>query len=130
MPTGSTFILGTHFASYVTGTFMKEYEMAKDTSDSVFEQDVLASTKRVLVDFWASWCGPCRALLPIVEKITEKAQGKVDIFKLDVDANPLIPSRYGVTAIPTVIIFNRGRIEREFVGVQSEETYYKALALE
>ena len=104
--------------------------MARDTSDSGFDQDVLASEKRVFVDFWASWCGPCRALSPIIDKISEKANGKVEIFKMDVDANPQIPSRYGITAIPTVIIFNKGRIEREFVGVQPEETYFNALSLE
>jgi thioredoxin 1 len=104
--------------------------MAKETSDSEFDGDVLASEKRVFVDFWASWCGPCRLLGPIVDKISEIANGKVEIFKMDVDANPQIPTRYGITAIPTVIIFNKGRIEREFVGVQTEETYFKALSLE
>jgi thioredoxin 1 len=104
--------------------------MSKETNDSGFEKDVLASDKPVLVDFWAPWCGPCRVLAPIVDKISEKAEGKVEIFKMNVDANTEIPSRYGITAIPTVIIFNKGRIEREFVGVQPEEMYYKALSLE
>jgi thioredoxin 1 len=104
--------------------------MAKETNDSGFEKDVLASDKPVFVDFWAPWCGPCKSLVPIVDKISEKANGKVEIFKMNVDANTQIPSRYGITAIPTVIIFNKGRIEREFVGVQPEETYYKALSLE
>lgn len=104
--------------------------MSKETNDSGFEKDVLASDKPVLVDFWAPWCGPCTVLSPIVDKISEKAKGKVEIFKMNVDANTQIPSRYGITAIPTVIIFNKGRIEREFVGIQPEEMYYKALSLE
>jgi thioredoxin 1 len=104
--------------------------MAREIDDSGFERDVLASDKPVLVDFWAPWCGPCRTLGPIVDRISKKANGRAEIFKMNVDSNTQIPTRYGITAIPTVIIFNKGRIEREFVGVQPEETYYKALSLE
>jgi thioredoxin 1 len=104
--------------------------MPKETSDSVFEKDVLASDKPVFVVLWAPWCGPCKALAPIVDKISQKANGKIEVFTMNVDLNAQIPSRYGITAIPTVIIFNKGRIEREFVGVQSEEMYFKALSIE
>ena len=102
--------------------------MANATSDATFKNDVLSSDVPVLVDFWAPWCGPCRMVGPIIERISEKMAGKIKVYKLNVDENPVTASQYGITGIPTVIIFRNGQIEREFVGVQPEQVYMNALA--
>jgi thioredoxin 1 len=101
--------------------------MANATSDATFKKDVLDSDKPVLVDFWAPWCGPCRMVGPIIDKISEKMHGKVEVFKLNVDENPVTASQYGITGIPTVIIYRSGKVDREFVGVQPEQVYLNAL---
>jgi thioredoxin 1 len=101
--------------------------MASITTDATFENDVLQSDKPVLVDFWAPWCGPCRMVGPIIDRISDKLAQKVKVFKLNVDENPSIAGRYGITGIPTVMIFNGGEVERQFVGVQPEQVYMSAL---
>ncbi len=103
--------------------------MASITSDATFKKDVLESSQPVLVDFWAPWCGPCRMVGPIIERISEKMDGKIKVYKLNVDENPAISSQFGITGIPTVIIFRNGQIEREFVGVQPEQVYLNALSV-
>ncbi len=103
--------------------------MAGITTDATFKNDVLESNQPVLVDFWAPWCGPCRMVGPIIERISEKMGGKVKVYKLNVDENPVISSQFGITGIPTVIIFRNGQIEREFVGVQPEQVYMNALTV-
>ncbi|NLW30117.1 MAG: thioredoxin [Fibrobacter sp.] len=101
--------------------------MANETTDATFKDDVLNSEIPVLVDFWAPWCGPCRMVGPIIDRIGEKMKNKVKVFKLNVDENPSTAGSYGITGIPTVIIFKNGQIEREFVGVQPEQVYLDAL---
>jgi len=82
--------------------------MAKQTSDATFENDVMKSKGAVLVDFWAPWCGPCRMLGPIIEKVAEKAGDNAKVYKLNVDENPMIARRYGITSIPTLLFFKNG----------------------
>ena len=102
--------------------------MAQETSDATFKTDVINSTLPVLVDFWAPWCGPCRLVGPIIDRISQKMDGKINVFKLNVDENPVVASQFGITGIPTVIIFQNGEIVKEFVGVQPEQVYLNALA--
>jgi thioredoxin 1 len=108
---------------------IREEYMASVTSDVSFKKDVIESAEPVLVDFWAPWCGPCRMVGPIIERVGEKVAGKAKVYKLNVDENPVTSSQYGITGIPTVIIFKNGQVVREFVGVQPEQVYLNALSV-
>ncbi len=87
-----------------------------DVTDSSFESAVLGSDKPVLVDFWAEWCAPCRALAPIVAEVAGEYGGKVRIAKINVDDNPATPGKYGVRGIPTLILFKDGEVVDQVVG--------------
>lgn len=89
-------------------------------SDTSFENEVVESKIPVLVDFWAQWCGPCKAIAPILEEIAEKYEGKVKIAKLDVDHNPSTPPKFGVRGIPTLILFKDGQVAATQVGLLSK----------
>ncbi|NQU68718.1 MAG: thioredoxin [Candidatus Marinimicrobia bacterium] len=85
-------------------------------SDSNFESEVLKSTKPVLIDFWAEWCGPCRMVGPIVDQLAEEYDGKVVVGKVNVDENPSIASQYGIRSIPSLLVFSNGKVEEQIVG--------------
>ena len=87
-----------------------------EVTDENFEADVLKSEKPVLIDFWAPWCGPCKAIAPALEEISEALNGSVTIAKVDVDSNPSTPAKYGVRGIPTLIIFKDGEVSSMKVG--------------
>ncbi|MCX7857986.1 MAG: thioredoxin [Deltaproteobacteria bacterium] len=91
---------------------------AKTLTDSEFKTEVLEANLPVLVDFWASWCGPCQIMGPIIDKIAEEYEGKVKVCKLNVDENPKTPAAYGIRAIPTIILFNNGEVVEKIVGAQ------------
>ena len=85
-------------------------------SDQTFEQEVLKSDMPVLVDFWATWCGPCKMVAPVLEDVANEQGEKLRVAKLDVDANPITAGRFGVRAIPTMILFKNGREADRIVG--------------
>lgn len=89
-------------------------------TDDSFEKEVAESTLPVLVDFWAQWCGPCKAIAPILDDLAEKYAGKVKIVKLDVDNNPATPPKFGVRGIPTLILFKEGQVQATQVGLLSK----------
>jgi thioredoxin 1 len=89
---------------------------ALEVSDSTFEQEVLQSKGPVLVDFWAVWCGPCKAIAPIVEELAGDYEGKLKVMKLDVDNNPRTAVAYGVQSIPTLLVFKDGKPAERIIG--------------
>ncbi len=86
------------------------------TSDATYAQDVLTSDLPVLVDFWAPWCGPCRAVAPVLEEIARDYEGKLRVVKLNTDENPAVTRRYGITSIPTLHVYVGGEIVKSLVG--------------
>ena len=85
-------------------------------TDDSFDQDVLQAEKPVLVDFWATWCGPCVAMAPVIDQVADEYEGKVKVGKLDVDSNPGSASRYQVRGIPTMLLFKNGQVVDQVVG--------------
>ena len=88
----------------------------KPVSDDTFEQDVLKADKPVLVDFWAEWCGPCKQIGPFLEEIAAEMEGEVTVAKLNIDDNPMTPSKFGVRGIPTLMLFKDGEVTATKVG--------------
>ena len=90
------------------------------TTDSTFDRDVLKSDKPVLLDFWAEWCGPCKAIAPILDDIAREYSDRVTVAKLNIDENPATPPKYGIRGIPTLILFKNGTVEAQKVGAVSK----------
>src|SRR5262245_39561683 len=102
-------------------------ELVKEFTDANFDAEVLKSDVPVLVDFWAEWCMPCRMLAPTIEKIARDYSGKVKVGKLDTDSNRDVSIKYGISAIPTVILFRNGQVAQKFVGLRQERDFKEAL---
>ena len=90
-------------------------------TDTSFKQEVLDSEVPVLVDFWASWCSPCKMIAPIVEDLAGEYEGRVKVAKVDVDANPITPGMFGIMSIPTLMVFRGGKAEERIVGYQPKQ---------
>ena len=98
-----------------------------EVSDVTFDQEVLKASVPVLIDFWAPWCGPCKAIAPVVEELAGEYTGRVKIVKMNVDDNPQTPSRYGVRGIPNLILFKRGQVADQIVGAVPKAHLVKAI---
>jgi thioredoxin 1 len=124
-------IMPGHAAAYESVYEERGGRMASDAilevTDANFDQEVLKSEQPVLIDFWAAWCGPCKALAPVVDEIAKSYQGKVKVAKMDVDRNTATPQRYGVRGIPTLLVFKGGQVQEQIVGYVPKETIEKAL---
>jgi thioredoxin 1 len=99
-----------------------------EVSDATFENEVLKSDQPVLVDFWATWCGPCRALAPVVDAVASEYSGRLKVMKMDVDANNATPSRYDVRGIPALIFFKGGKVADQIVGFAGKDKIDEKLA--
>lgn len=93
----------------------------KAVTDTSFETDVLKSSSPVLVDFWAEWCGPCKALSPVLDEAAKELSGQVTVAKVNIDENPMTPTKYGVRGIPTLMVFQNGQLKATRVGGTSKQ---------
>ena len=98
-----------------------------EITDTNFEKKVLQADQPVLVDFWAPWCGPCKAIAPIVDKLAESYGDRVTFAKCNVDDNPATPGKYGIRSIPTLMIFNKGQVAEQVVGMTGKPQLEKTL---
>lgn len=96
-------------------------------TDANFQSEVINSNQPVLVDFWAAWCGPCRAVSPTIEELAKEFAGSVKVGQLNIDENPIAPSEFNISSIPAVLLFKEGQVVETLVGVQSKERYQQAL---
>ena len=99
----------------------------REVTDASFESEVLKSDTPVLIDFWAPWCGPCRAIAPIVEELAKEYDGKLKVVKMNVDENPQTPGAYGVRGIPNLILFKGGTVKEQIVGAVPKAQLVRAI---
>lgn len=101
--------------------------MALEITDANFEELVLKSDKPVLIDFWAEWCGPCRAIGPVIEELSKEYDGKVNIGKINVDHNPVVSTNYGINSIPAILFIKGGQVVDKLVGAQPKGNFVKKI---
>jgi thioredoxin 1 len=95
-------------------------DLIKHTSDASFDTDVLQSDKPVLVDYWAEWCGPCKAIAPILDEVSKDYDGRLQVAKMNVDENRDVPAKFGIRGIPTLMLFKGGQLAATKVGALSK----------
>jgi len=103
-------------------------EGVKEIDDSSFESEVLQADQPVLVDFWAPWCGPCKAIAPTVEALAKEYSGKIRFAKCNVDENPVTPGKFSIRAIPTLIIFKNGKVAEQITGMVAKAKLEEAIS--
>jgi thioredoxin 1 len=101
---------------------------ARAVTDATFDQEVINNEKTVLVDFWAEWCGPCRAVSPILDQIAHEHADKLDIVKLNVDENPALAAKYQITSIPAMKVFQKGEVVKTVIGAKPKPALEADLA--
>jgi thioredoxin 1 len=101
--------------------------MAAEFTDSNFQQQVLSSDKLTVIDFWAEWCGPCRAIGPVIEELSKEYAGKVNVGKVNVDNNPQLSINYGITSIPAILFIKEGKVVDKLVGAQPKMNFVKKI---
>lgn len=101
--------------------------MVKETNSQSFNKDVLEENSPVVVDFWATWCGPCRMLSPIMEEVSDEFNGKVKFVKINVDENPDLAQKYNIASIPTVMVFKDGNVKQNMIGFRPKDEIIKIL---
>jgi thioredoxin 1 len=105
----------------------KNLIMATEYTDANFKEKVLDSEKLTMIDFWAEWCGPCRAIGPVVEELSKEYNGSVNIGKVNVDQNPQLSINYGITSIPAIIFVKGGKVVDKLVGAQPKSNFVKKI---
>jgi thioredoxin 1 len=103
--------------------------MAQAVTTADFESEVLQSEQPVIVDFWAEWCGPCRAVSPVIEQIAAEREGSIKVVKVNVDEEPALAQRYGIMSIPTIILFKGGEPAAAAIGAQPKSSLERQLGL-
>jgi len=101
--------------------------MAQEYTDANFKEKVLDSDKLTMIDFWAEWCGPCRAIGPVVEELSKEYDGKVNVGKVNVDQNPQLSVNYGITSIPAILFVKGGKVVDKLVGFQPKGNFVKKI---
>jgi len=106
---------------------LKTGYMAREFNDGNFQAEVLDSDKLAVVDFWAEWCGPCRAIGPVVEELSKEYEGRVNVGKVNVDHNPQLSMNYGITSIPAILFIKGGKVVDKLVGAQPKGNFVKKI---
>lgn len=102
-------------------------QYVREATDDNFEPEILKATKPALVDFWAEWCGPCKALAPVIDELAQENQGKINVFKLNVDENPNTAAKFGIRGIPTILLIHNGQVSQQIVGVRPKADFQELI---